>query len=230
MTTLPIGPLEKPFPGLRDRKKQRTRLAIQDAALALFVEQGFDATTVEQIADQAEVSTATFFRYFKRKGEVIFAGDGYRMEDLERAILKRPRSEDDLQAVRHALRVEWVPSIDPTRVWRQTRAASTSPLLRGLSSDLGAAWQNVIGTALAKRHGLTVADRRCGLTAALAYAVMSNAVNSWVRSEPPSDLTEAVDSGFALLAEMNAEWYSSRVEPTARSERQAPREVEQVTA
>ena len=211
MTPDPTQPLEEsaPPPGLRDRKKQKTRLAIQDAALELFIEQGFEATTVEQIAALAEVSTATFFRYFKTKGEVIFGGEGYRVELLDRAILSRPPTEDDLQAVRHALRIEWVPSLDPTRVMRQTRAARTSPLLRGLSQDLGEAWQNVISTALAKRHGRAASDRRCQLVASVAFAVMSNAVNMWTQSQCPGDLTEAIDSGFALLSELNAEWQST---------------------
>jgi AcrR family transcriptional regulator len=187
--------------GLRDRKKQKTRSAIQDAALELFSDQGFEATTVEQIAALAEVSTATFFRYFRTKGEVIFGGQDDRVEDLERAIVDRPASEGDLEAIRHALRVDWIPSLDPQRVMRQTRAAKTSPLLRGLSSDLGAGWQRVIATALATRHGLAAPDRRCNIIAAIAFAIMSNAVNLWTDSGGQGALPEVTDSGFALLGD-----------------------------
>jgi AcrR family transcriptional regulator len=201
MSTPAQEPLQgEPPPGLRSRRKQKTRLAIQDAALELFAEQGFDTTTVEQIAARAEVSAATFFRYFASKGEVIYSGHGYELPALHRAIIERPDGEDDLLAVRNAFRRDWVPRLDRGRVVRQLRAAASSERLMGLSVHLGIKWQTVISEALAERRGLPAPDQKRRLTAAIAMAVFGNAANSWVQEGCPGDLASAVDQGFELMA------------------------------
>ncbi len=185
---------------LRARKKARTRVAIEDAALDLFAEQGYEETTVEQIAARAEISKATFFRYFAAKGDVIFGGPDDRHQALQQAIVERPASEDVVTAVRSAMREQWLPTVDPQRTVRQTRAARTSPILRGLSLDLGVRWQADVSEALARRRGLDAADRSCRLVAATAFTVLSNAVNLWMDANGEGDLAASVDEGFDLLA------------------------------
>ncbi|MFI6078034.1 TetR family transcriptional regulator [Actinoplanes sp. NPDC051343] len=64
-----------PPAGLRERKKAKTRAAIREAAMTLFEQQGYGATTVEQIAEAAEVSPSTFFRYFPTKEAVVITDD-----------------------------------------------------------------------------------------------------------------------------------------------------------
>ncbi|MFH9403424.1 TetR family transcriptional regulator [Streptomyces sp. NPDC017638] len=62
-------------PGLRERKKAKTRRLLRQEALRLFVEQGYDDTTVEQICDAADISPSTFFRYFPTKEDVVLTDD-----------------------------------------------------------------------------------------------------------------------------------------------------------
>jgi AcrR family transcriptional regulator len=198
--------------GLRSLKKHKTRLAIQDVALELFAEQGFESTTVEQIADRADVSVATFFRYFKTKADVVFGADGDERSQwlpaLERAIVGRPSSEDDLTAVQQAVLQEWVPRLEPTRLRRQFMAAETSPLLHGLSSDLAVKWQATIRDAIAKRQGLTTPDLRCRLAAAMALATFSETVNVWI-NEGCGDLATAIEQGFEHMTQLCREWHDA---------------------
>jgi AcrR family transcriptional regulator len=88
-------------PGLRERKKAKTRAAIQEHALRLFRERGYDATTVEQIAEAAEVSPSTFFRYFGSKEDVVV----YDALDpiLIAAWRAQPRELSPIQAFRRAM-------------------------------------------------------------------------------------------------------------------------------
>jgi AcrR family transcriptional regulator len=92
---------DRPALGLRERKKARTRAAIQQHALRLFREQGYDATTVEQIAAAAEVSPSTFFRYFPTKEDVVL----YDAFDplIFAAFEAQPAALGPLQALRGAL-------------------------------------------------------------------------------------------------------------------------------
>src|SRR2546430_1143928 len=89
-------------PGLRERKKARTRASIREHALRLFREQGYQHTTVEQIAEAAEVSPSTFFRYFPTKEDVVLQDDmDIRM--LE-ALRRQPPGLAPLAAFRAAVR------------------------------------------------------------------------------------------------------------------------------
>lgn len=74
-TVTSVESAARPRPTLRERKKERTRRTIRVEAFRLFREQGYSATTVEQIADAAEISPSTFFRYFPSKEQVVLADD-----------------------------------------------------------------------------------------------------------------------------------------------------------
>jgi AcrR family transcriptional regulator len=88
--------------GLRERKKERTRDAIRDAAHDLFVERGFAGTTVDDIAAAADVSPRTFFRYFASKEEVLFSSFDETLEILQAFLHSRPAGESVAESLRVA--------------------------------------------------------------------------------------------------------------------------------
>lgn len=81
-------------PGRRERKKLANRDAMQAAALDLFAERGFDATTVEDICAVADVAPSTFFRHFPSKEDVVLAGLSERLDDLLAAMAAQPVGVD----------------------------------------------------------------------------------------------------------------------------------------
>jgi AcrR family transcriptional regulator len=87
-------------PGLRERKKQRTRETIARAARELFAERGYHATTLPDIAEAADVSTRTIFAYFPSKEDILFADFPLMKDALEQALAERPEGEEALETVR----------------------------------------------------------------------------------------------------------------------------------
>lgn len=90
--------------GLRERKKEKTRLALMDAALDLFLEQGYDSTTVDQIAGAVDVSPRTFFRYFTSKDHLVYWYHYQGEETMLETLAARPPDEPPFASMACALR------------------------------------------------------------------------------------------------------------------------------
>jgi AcrR family transcriptional regulator len=114
----------------RARKKAATKHAIQEHALRLFVEKGYDATTVDEIAAAAGVSHMTFFRYFPRKEEVVEYDEYDPL--LEELIAARPADEPPLAMLHNAIRagLEKILSTDREALQIRTRLVVRNPVLR----------------------------------------------------------------------------------------------------
>jgi AcrR family transcriptional regulator len=192
--------------GLRNRKKVKTRLAIEDAALELFAEQGFQETTVEQIAARAEISTTTFFRYFPGKADVILSDQDAQLPALRQAILDRPPEENDLVALRRALEHVWVATIDPERTRRTALAVASSPVLRGLSYDTGLRWLSAVKEALAQRKGLPETNEHCQVAARIIFGVFGAAVESWTADGCQEDIRDAIKRKFDAMTDLCGAW------------------------
>ncbi|GAB2718447.1 TetR family transcriptional regulator [Nocardia thraciensis] len=120
-----------PRAGLRERKKERTRRTIRTEAFRLFREQGYNETTVEQIADAAEVSPSTFFRYFPSKEELVLADDVDPV--MIEALRRQPKELSILEAFRDATLETFSSLSDEDFAFEQQRTAliRSVPELRG---------------------------------------------------------------------------------------------------
>ncbi|SDC42195.1 transcriptional regulator, TetR family [Sphingomonas sp. YR710] len=197
---------DAPANGLRSRKKAKTRLTIEEAALALFAEQGYEATTVEQIAERVDISTTTFFRYFPSKSDVVLCQQGAQLPLLRQTIIDRPAGENDLLAAQHAILAIWVPAIDPVHTKRAGMAAANSAVLRGLYNDINRSWLNAIAEALAERRGLAEADEQSKITARVALGVFTDAIGSWVSKDCRDDLSTVISQHFDTLRRLSGDW------------------------
>jgi AcrR family transcriptional regulator len=160
--------------GLRERKKARTRASIREHAIRLFREQGYQATTVEQIASAAEVSPSTFFRYFPTKEDVVLQDDmDVRM--LE-ALDRQPADLVPLQAVRAAVREAWT-SFTPAE-WELIREGGRLsvevPEIRARAMSEFARTIDSISDGLARRFSREAAG--CQGPSSLRVRVLAGAV------------------------------------------------------
>jgi AcrR family transcriptional regulator len=183
----------EPLTGRRERHKQDTREALEDAALRRFALAGYDETSVDAIAADAGVSARTFFRYFATKDEVLDMGREERQAAL-RARMRDLAASDltDLHVVRSAL-VELARGFetDRERVQLRQRAAATSPVLRGRLYDTFASWEYVV----ARELGGGASARTL---AAVGFAVFRSSTAVWL--DEGGSLPEIVERGFAVLA------------------------------
>lgn len=102
--------------GRRERKRRQTRERIEAAAMRLFLERGFEATTIEDITEAADVSKRSFFDYFPSKEEVVFAWQDAFADGLVAAIAARPAGEPAVKVIEEALTSAIVAAADPQSV------------------------------------------------------------------------------------------------------------------
>jgi AcrR family transcriptional regulator len=202
MTATPGASQDRPD-GLRERKKARTRAAIREHALRLFRENGYQRTTVEQIAAAAEVSPSTFFRYYPTKEDVVLQDDmDTRMiEALER----QPAGLSPLSAVRAAVRDAFTSytEADLEVIAETTLLSMTVPEIRARATDEFTRTIGVIGEALAKRAGRPADDLAVRTAAGAIIGVMMSLTMPWdgwaSDMRTIEDLFGRIDQALALL-------------------------------
>jgi AcrR family transcriptional regulator len=185
--------------GLRERNKLRRRERITEAALRLFAERGFDGATIDEIAEAAEVSRRTFFRYFARKEDVILDWKRRMADELRAALDSRPPQESPLDAVHHALAtVAAGYAARPDLTLGLMRLFESVPTLNPGSDYQD--WDEVLAEGLARRMGVDSAtDPIPRLIAGVGFAVLSATIQRWGEGRGQDDLIALLDDGFAAL-------------------------------
>ena len=184
--------------GLRERKKAKTRSVIQSHALRLFRDQGYDATTVQQIIEEAEVSESTFFRYFPTKADVVL------FDDLDPLIVgtfrMQPQELSPLQALRGAFRgaFDQLSTQEVTDQMDRMQLSISVPELRSAILDQFAGAMHLLVEVLAERTGRKPDDVN---VRTLAGAVVGVAIGVMfaVADDPTSDIATLLDESMACL-------------------------------
>jgi AcrR family transcriptional regulator len=183
----------------RAQKKAATKHAIQEHALRLFAEKGYDATTVDEIAAAAGVSHMTFFRYFPRKEEVVEYDEYDPM--LEELIAARPPHEPPLVVLHNAIRVglERILTTDREALLIRTRLVLRNPVLRSRNLVAQDTTRDLFANALARRAGLTEPDLATTVQASAALDAVGVAMMAWVDGNSDAGPVALIDTAFAAL-------------------------------
>jgi len=189
--------------GLRERKKARTRASLREHALRLFREQGYPATTVEQIAAAAEVSASTFFRYFPTKEDLVLQDDmDTRMVE---ALERQPAALGPVAAVRAATREVFgsYTAADLDLIQEIMTLTVTVPEIRARAMDEFARTIRVVSEALAKRSGRPADDLPVRATAGAIVGVMIAITigeeDGWTDRQQIGEMFGRIDQALALL-------------------------------
>jgi AcrR family transcriptional regulator len=188
-------------PGLRERKKLKTKRTLSDIALSLFTEKGFDATTVEEICDRAEVSRSTFFRYFPTKEAAAFPDEDARIAVVEGVLREHPAGEPWNVTIRRSVMSLIDYDLDSRKDFRlRMELMSREPALAVQAMTTQAATADRFTRLLADELGVDPrSDVRPRLVVAAAFAAVNTAWNAWLGDRPGRDLRDLVNEAFDIL-------------------------------
>ena len=205
-------------PGLRERKRRATRLAIQQAALRIAIEDGLQAVTVDEISRRADVSPRTFFNYFPNKEGAILGEDPTLPDDEARAAFVAGGPQGDLLADLGALLVHSTRELIEERglieEWQQVLRAAPELFSRRMESMKefqaeveravverlsGPGAEPVLGTDPVLGSDPTTLRRRARLASLVALATLRHAWWEWSDGDSDTHLVDELERSFADL-------------------------------
>ncbi|MFI1155850.1 TetR/AcrR family transcriptional regulator [Streptomyces sioyaensis] len=193
-------PSGTPKLGLRERKKLQTRQAIRRAAYRLFAEQGYDATPVDRIAEAADVSPSTVFRYFPTKEDIVLT-DEYDAV-LEAGLRARPADEPMVESMRQVTveALRGLTAEERGELVQRVRLIREVPAIRGRTAENTARDAAMLAAVLAERSGRPDGDLELRVIGAAILAALQEAMLAWVEDGPDADLEALVHRTMDVLA------------------------------
>ncbi|MCT9081411.1 TetR/AcrR family transcriptional regulator [Streptomyces fulvoviolaceus] len=194
--SLPDGPQL----GLRERKKIKTRTAIRDATYALIKEQGYDATTIEQIAERAEVSPSTVFRYFPTKEDIVLT-DEY--DPIILAELRnRPADEPWVESVQYVMKkaISFGLEQEPEITRLRSHLLVQVPAVRARMREHISVTSRMLAEAVAERTGWDKDSLEVRVYTISLISGFGEISQYWAESDFQEDLVDLVDRTVAVLA------------------------------
>lgn len=188
--------------GLRERKKRERRQCIEDAALDLFDRDGFEATTIENIAAAADIAPRTFFYYFPTKEDVVLADYAARLDRIVDQLGQRPHCEHPWNALRASF-VTVAADYEARRdgLIRRFTIMASNPSVSARSLQLQAGWEDALAQVLEQRGGQDADVIESRLLAAAALACMRSSLRHWLATDHDAALPALIDGCFGRLAD-----------------------------
>ena len=177
-------------PGLRERKRQQTRERLTRAAMALFLERGFEATTLDDIAAAADISRRSFFHYFASKEDVVFAWHEETTAALIAAVEARPANESMLTAAENAISA-MARQLEPGEAIAMARLKRDNPALQARDQVKYEKLERALAEALGSRAGHKTEKLQARLVAMIATGAMRIGAELWA-AEGARDKPEAL--------------------------------------
>ncbi|MBA5805031.1 TetR family transcriptional regulator [Rhizobium changzhiense] len=192
--------------GRRERKRRQTRERIEQAAMTLFLQRGFDATTIEDITEAADVSKRSFFDYFPSKEEVVFAWQDAFADRLMAAIAARPADESSVTAVEAAITATVIAAVDEPGLALGDLIHRT-PALKARDQLKYAKLEQKLAEALLLRKGGDPLERpRMRVLAATVIGALRVGAELWQQRPPSASPQDFAREIFTDLWKMLAEF------------------------
>ncbi|KOU16873.1 hypothetical protein ADK52_32770 [Streptomyces sp. WM6372] len=191
-------------PSLWDRSRQAVVASIFDTAMRLFAEQGYEATTIAQIAKEAGISQRSLFRYFGTKEDIV-CGEQEELGELLRATVEaQPAAATPWEALRAGFEALMEAHGDPGQLLEITTLIFDTPPLRARYTQKRLRWQEMVLPAVTARMAAgkgpgAVPELRAAAVTATVFACVDAATEAWVRGGGSADLAALYDEALAAV-------------------------------